>query len=408
MKTKTIGSFLLISGAIFAAGSATAQIGGFGTDFQKRFYLGVGAGGSTLEPWTTGTTFTVEDDSDTGGIVFLGVDLTRRITLELQYADLGNATLIDQAEAISEISYAEGSLSGLYYLWNGLADDEYLDADGLDSRAGLSVYGRLGAGAMDNDSRGNVTFTRENDFQLLAGLGVEYGLSIGLAARAEYIRYDTDAEYAGLSVLYRFGGRRPQVETIDEPELPVLPAPSPVTKLPPPPVPAELPSLPKLPELPELAVVPVNPDTSKDANDRDGDGISNSLDDCPDTAPGTPVNKAGCEIFNGVIEGVNFLSGSDTLTDLARASLDEVVATLDSFPEIRLSIEAHTDSRGDEAANLELSRTRALSVVRYLIAQGVSIERLRARAYGEARPIADNSTEDGRLLNRRVEFLTLP
>ena len=120
------------------------------------------------------------------------------------------------------------------------------------------------------------------------------------------------------------------------------------------------------------------------------------------------MNKAGCEIFNGVIEGVNFLSGSDTLTDLARASLDEVVATLDSFPEIRLSIEAHTDSRGDEAANLELSRTRALSVVRYLIAQGVSIERLRARAYGEARPIADNSTEDGRLLNRRVEFLTLP
>ena len=113
-------------------------------------------------------------------------------------------------------------------------------------------------------------------------------------------------------------------------------------------------------------------------------------------------------MFNGVIEGVNFLSGSDTLTDLARATLDEVVGTLDGFPDIRLSIEAHTDSRGAESANLALSRTRALSVVRYLIAQGISIDRLQARAYGEARPIADNSTEDGRLLNRRVEFRTLP
>lgn len=396
------------------AGSAAAQPGGWGSDFQKRFYFGGGAGSSTLSPRTEGTTFAVQEDTDTGGAVFLGIDLTRRLAFELQYAELGSAVLVDEAAATSEISYAEASLSGLYYLWNGLADDEYLDFDGLDSRSGLSVYGRLGAGQMENDSTGNVTYTRANDFQILAGVGLEYGLSMGLAARAEFVRYDTDAEYAGLSFLYRFGGRQP-AELSAEPELPVLPAPSPVTTLPPPPppppVPAELPSLPEMPDLPvlpELTDLPSIADTSTDANDRDEDGIANSLDDCPDTAPGIPVNSTGCEMFNGVIEGVNFLSGSDTLTDLARATLDEVVGTLDGFPDIRLSIEAHTDSRGAESANLALSRTRALSVVRYLIAQGISIDRLQARAYGEARPIADNSTEDGRLLNRRVEFRTLP
>jgi len=53
---------------------------------------------------------------------------------------------------------------------------------------------------------------------------------------------------------------------------------------------------------------------------------------------------------------------------------------------------------------MALSRNRALAVVRYLIAQGVPIERMEARAFGETAPIADNNTRAGRLLNRRVEF----
>lgn len=407
MKTKNIGSFLLISGAAFLAGNAAAQSGSnWDSSFQKKIYFGAGAGASNLTPKTDGTAFSVQEDADTGGLFMVGLDFSRRFTFELQYADLGRSQLVDTTAAVSEIGYTEASVSGLFYLWNGFADDEYLDYDGLDSRAGLSLFGRLGAGQMENDATGNVTYRRANDVQMLAGLGVEYGLQIGLAARAEYIRYDTDAAFAGLSLLYRFGGRR-ALEEIEEPELPMLPAPSPITELPPPPVPAELPPLPELAELPSLPE-PLIPEPSVDATDRDADGVANSLDDCPDTAVGTPVNSSGCEMFNGVIEGVNFLSGSDTLTDIARSTLDEVVATLNAFPDVQLAIEAHTDSRGDDQANLELSRLRALSVVRHLIAQGIEIGRLQARAYGEARPIADNSTEDGRLLNRRVEFRTLP
>ena len=140
--------------------------------------------------------------------------------------------------------------------------------------------------------------------------------------------------------------------------------------------------------------------------DNDGDGVNNELDECNQTPLGTPVGADGCALFNGTLDGVNFLSGSDTLTDNARLILDDAISTIETFPDVRISVQAHTDSAGSEDANLDLSRRRALAVVRYLTAQGVSIDRLEARAFGEARPIADNSTRAGRLLNRRVEFRT--
>jgi outer membrane protein OmpA-like peptidoglycan-associated protein len=109
-------------------------------------------------------------------------------------------------------------------------------------------------------------------------------------------------------------------------------------------------------------------------------------------------------MFNGAIDGVNFLSGSDTLTSFARETLDGVVARMNEFPDIRVSVHAHTDSQGDEDVNMELSRRRALAVVRYLTSKGIGLGRFEARAYGERKPIADNSTVEGRQLNRRVEF----
>lgn len=392
MKTKNTRTLLLVSAAVFLAGNAVAQSDGWDSSFQKKYYIGLGTGTSSLTPATEGTEFTIQEDSDTGGTVTLGVDFSRRLSFELQYADLGRTRLVDTAGAISEITYTEGSISGLYYLWNGFADDEYLDYDGLELRAGLSLYGRAGVGGMENESTGNVEYTRANDVQMLAGLGLEYAFQNGLGARAEYIRYDSDAEYAGVSFLYRFSGGAPAPAPAD-PELPVLPAPAPLETLPPPPPPPELPPL-----------VPAE-DSSK-VNDSDADGVEDDFDSCPDTLGGTPVNSSGCDMFNGVIEGVNFLTGSDTLTEVARMALDDVVGTLEAFPDVQLSVEAHTDSQGLEAANLELSRLRALSVVRYLISQGIDINRLSARAYGESRPIADNSTRDGRQLNRRVEFRT--
>lgn len=387
MNKKTIAPIVVTVTALFS-GIATAQTGDSG--FKKRVYLGVGAGQSTLEPDTSQVDgIDVTDENDTAFNLTLGFDLTRRITLEAHFADLGEAELTGNAG----IEYRQTSVSGLYYLWNGFGTSDFLDADGLDRRAGLSLYGRLGVGAMDNEAVGEVEFERDNDVQLIVGLGLEYALPIGLGVRGEFIRFDTDAEYAGLNLLYRFG--RPSSAStlpkaapeIEADELPDLPAPEPVETLPPPPLPEEL--------LENAAVA---------EDDIDGDGVVNQSDECSDTVPGTPVNSSGCAMFNGTLEGVNFLTSSDTLTETARAALDDVISTLNAFPDVRVSVHAHTDSQGPEAANLALSRNRALSVVRYLIAQGISLDRLEARAFGEEQPIADNKTRAGRLLNRRVEF----
>jgi OOP family OmpA-OmpF porin len=69
-----------------------------------------------------------------------------------------------------------------------------------------------------------------------------------------------------------------------------------------------------------------------------------------------------------------------------------------------IAIEGHTDSRGADAFNLELSKRRAKTVRAFLIVQGVSEGRLTADGFGESRPIASNDTQEGRNQNRRVEF----
>ena len=67
-------------------------------------------------------------------------------------------------------------------------------------------------------------------------------------------------------------------------------------------------------------------------------------------------------------------------------------------------ITGHTDARGAEAWNLQLSLMRARSVADYLVAAGVGVERLRVDGKGSANPVADNNTEIGRRMNRRIEF----
>jgi outer membrane protein OmpA-like peptidoglycan-associated protein len=82
-----------------------------------------------------------------------------------------------------------------------------------------------------------------------------------------------------------------------------------------------------------------------------------------------------------------------------------LAAALLESPEIRVNINGYTDSHGGLDYNIDLSRRRAQAVEEALVKQGVSKERLHVNAYGVASPIADNSTEDGRARNRRVEVV---
>lgn len=89
-------------------------------------------------------------------------------------------------------------------------------------------------------------------------------------------------------------------------------------------------------------------------------------------------------------------------------TLNSVAIVLDEFDKTTVTVYGHADSTGPEDYNQQLSQRRALSVSNYLAAQGVSPGRLQAVGFGESRPIADNATESGRRLNRRVEVVIDP
>ena len=144
-------------------------------------------------------------------------------------------------------------------------------------------------------------------------------------------------------------------------------------------------------------------------NDSDGDGISDTLDLCLESPPGVKVDEMGCAPDASIsLPGVNFRYDSWELTRAARAILDRVAGILVQYPPLQLEVAGHTDAQGDRNYNRWLSEQRAKAVRDYLTTRGVSPENITARGYGSEQPIADNSTREGLLKNRRVELRRLP
>jgi len=118
----------------------------------------------------------------------------------------------------------------------------------------------------------------------------------------------------------------------------------------------------------------------------------------------TKVQMEGDKIV--ILDKVYFQTGKAIIEERSFALLDEVAATIQTAPiDGTVEVQGHTDSQGAESSNLKLSQSRAESVVEYLIGKGVAAEMLRAKGYGESKPIADNGTDGGRSTNRRVEFV---
>jgi len=85
--------------------------------------------------------------------------------------------------------------------------------------------------------------------------------------------------------------------------------------------------------------------------------------------------------------------------------LDNVAAVISSHPDLpAIVVEGHTDDRGDEAHNMDLSQRRAEAVKAYLVTKGIDAAKLEAKGFGPTKPIASNATNKGRSTNRRVEF----
>ena len=106
-----------------------------------------------------------------------------------------------------------------------------------------------------------------------------------------------------------------------------------------------------------------------------------------------------------VLQDVLFDLGKADLKEGGKARLQRIAQVLSQFPERRVVVEGYTDSTGSDALNQALSERRAEAVKQALVGMGVGADRIETKGYGEARPVATNSTPAGRQQNRRVELV---
>jgi outer membrane protein OmpA-like peptidoglycan-associated protein len=167
--------------------------------------------------------------------------------------------------------------------------------------------------------------------------------------------------------------------------------------------------------------------------DTDGDGLSDGdevntrkTDPLKADTDGGTVND-GTEVTNGtnplnptddvkkeelvvevgkaiVLDGVVFASGKSDLTPESESILEKAYNTLHQNPEVTVEIQGHTDNTGRRATNTKLSLARADAVKAWLVAKGVEEARITTKGFGPDKPIAPNTSAEGRQKNRRIEF----
>ncbi|NGY05739.1 OmpA family protein [Solimonas terrae] len=126
---------------------------------------------------------------------------------------------------------------------------------------------------------------------------------------------------------------------------------------------------------------------------------------CVVPTDGTAPNFDGCKLGDTlVLRGVNFEFDKSRLTVNAKTLLDQVADALQKRADIKIELDGYTDSKGSDAYNQNLSQHRAVSVKDYLVGRGIADDRITTAGFGEASPVADNNTDEGRELNRRVEL----
>lgn len=127
----------------------------------------------------------------------------------------------------------------------------------------------------------------------------------------------------------------------------------------------------------------------------------------PQPAPPAPVARPAPQPAPQkiVLNSIQFDFDKSTIKPEFYPMLDAASKTLKQRPATQVAIQGHTDSIGTEAYNRDLSMRRAEAVKAYLVGQGIARENLSVKGFGEANPVANNTTNEGRGMNRRVEFI---
>ncbi|MDD2558004.1 MAG: OmpA family protein, partial [Desulfuromonas sp.] len=139
--------------------------------------------------------------------------------------------------------------------------------------------------------------------------------------------------------------------------------------------------------------------------DSDKDGVPDYLDKCPNTIAGAQVDVDGCEIKLSMV--LEFGTDKAEITKAHQVELAKAIKFIQKYPSQKVHISGHTDCVGAAAYNKKLSLRRADAVKANFVAAGIKADRLVVEGFGEERPVADNNTDAGRKLNRRVDVTLL-
>ncbi len=248
-------------------------------------------------------------------------------------------------------------------------------ASALNNRADLQTvdkvhFGAVAQAGLDYRMARNVFLNADVRYLTKSTQDVNYYQGAGLTG------ITTQPWLVSVGISYRFGGSPVAAAVVAAPVVAAVVAPKPA------PAPAPAP-----------VVAKVDPDS-------DGDGVPDSIDQCPNTPRGAKVDKVGCAC--DVTQEVHFATGSAVLTAEDKAELDKLIPTLKKAHFINGEIEGHTDSTGGTAMNQKLSVRRADAVAAYLAGHGISEGRITTVGFGETKPVDSNATKEGRAHNRRV------
>ncbi|OAQ39895.1 hypothetical protein A5893_10035 [Pedobacter psychrophilus] len=154
----------------------------------------------------------------------------------------------------------------------------------------------------------------------------------------------------------------------------------------------------------EVIEQPKKPEPAKPL-DTDGDGVPDDRDDCPEVKGG--IDNGGCpkemdKPFDS--KNIQFEFNSSVLKTSSYVTLENIASQIKKYGNAKFMLSGNSSAEGTENRNMMLSIDRANAVKAYLVNNGIAASRLITEGLGESKPIANNSTEEGRILNRRVEI----
>ncbi len=372
-----------------AVGVALGVCAPVAAEFRIDPYVALNAGLVRLSPDPGTSGLSVSESNSVGFNLLLGVDLSDRWAIEGGYSQLGTATLSGTGQSDEDIDYSAISLSAVFHLFGDVRD--------IAEREGLWSYLRLGINQIDNES--DLPLEEANNTAIWAGIGVEWSMNSLLALRGELATFDGDVQALTAGVVLRpfdtSGRSRPVANPPRQTQQP-RPLPEPIAT--PDPVPAPIPS-----EEPRRLPIPTSPTAPSQASEP-----SLALVGCEKPVGNEPVGVDGCAQLSGVRRDLQFIGERAQLTSESQSSITLLAAAMQQAPNVRIEIRAHAASiRGANAAQT-LSKQRAVAVAKALVASGVSVSRLGARAFGDKEPVVKIGTSAGEMLPNRIEFVVLP